>query len=92
MDFDTNYLSVYIEEEPFGEVEVCVAIVGHGVGKWEFWSDTGYEFNEVSDPDLVVQEALDSEGVVVKLPQHLIDKALEIACETYWERYSSDSL
>lgn len=83
-----GYISVYLEEEPFGEVEACVAILDHGLGKWEFWSDTGYEFTEVTQPDLVVQEVLDSEGVVVKLPQPTLDKVLYLATEIYWGRYS----
>lgn len=82
----SDYMSVYLEKEPFGEIEVCIAIVGHGSGKWEFWSDTGYEFNEITQPDLVYQEALNNDGEYVELTKAEIDKALEIANETYWEK------
>lgn len=82
----TDYMSVYIEKEPFGEIEVCIAIVEHGSGKWEFWGDTGYEFNEITQPDLVYQEALNSDGEYVELTKSEIDKAIAMATEQYWEK------
>lgn len=81
-----DYMSVYIEKEPFGEIEVCIAIVEHGSGKWEFWGDTGYEFNEITQPDLVYQVALNSDGEYVELTKAEIDKAIEMAAEQYWEK------
>ena len=85
-----DYLNVYHIKEPFGQLEVCVAIVDHGEGSWVYYSDTGYEYEIFSEPDLVYQESFDIDGNSVELTKREIDIALEIANETYWEKYSDN--
>ena len=85
-----DYLNVYHIKEPFGQLEVCVAIVDHGEGSWVYYSDTGYEYEIFSEPDLVYQESFDDNGDNVELTKREIDIVLEIANETYWEKYSDN--
>ena len=82
-----DYISCYITDDNNVEYEVCFGLY-HGVARWAFWQDTGFEFNIMEEVTLVFQEALNEEGFVVTLHKELIDKAEEIAEETYWERYS----
>lgn len=83
-----DYISVYITDDQGVEYEVCFGLY-HGVGRWDFWKDTGFEFNIMEEVELIFQEAIDPEGeFVVKLSKELVDKAEEIAADTYWERYA----
>ena len=83
-----DYISSYITDDNNIEYEVCFGLY-HGVARWDFWSDTGFEFNIMEEVTLVFQEAINEEGVVVvSLPKDLIDKAEEIAAELYWECYA----
>lgn len=86
MTYD-DYISTYVTDNNNVEYEVCFGLY-HGRGSWSFWKDTGYEFDIEEDVELVFQEALDEEGNTVTISQDLIDKAEEIACEKYWERYA----
>jgi len=93
-----DYLNVYLDKEPFGQLgeaqsrllEVCVAIVDHGYGAWVYYSDTGYQYEIFDEPDLVYQESFDIDGNNVELTKREIDIVLEIANETYWEKYSDN--
>ena len=82
-----DYISSYITDNNNVEYEVCFGLY-HGVARWDFWQDTGFEFNIMEEVTLIFQEAIDEEGNMVKLPQDLIYKASEIAEETYWKRYA----
>ena len=82
-----DYISSYITDDNV-EYEVCFGLY-HGVARWDFWSDTGFEFNIMEEVTLVFQEAVDPHGnITVILSKDLIDKAEEIAAELYWERYA----
>lgn len=83
-----GYISSYITDNNNVEYEVCFGLY-HGVARWDFWQDTGFEFNIMEEVTLVFQEAIDPHGnITVILSKDLIDKAEEIAAETYWERYA----
>lgn len=78
-----DYISVEIDQ-----YEVCFGLY-HGSARWDFWQDTGFEFNIMEEVELVFQEAIDQDGmIVVKLPKEIIDKAEDIAAELYWDRYA----
>ena len=83
-----DYISSYITDDNNVEYEVCFGLY-HGVARWDFWQDTGFEFNIMEEVTLVFQEAVDPHGnITVILSKDLIDKAEEIAAELYWERYA----
>lgn len=79
-----DYLTVYVITEA-GEAEVAVEIINHGVFKTEYWSDTGYEFNMIREPELLVVEAYVG-GEEVALTEAQVAKALDDAYEDYYER------
>lgn len=67
--------------------EAYVEIEDHGVGRWEYWHDTGNEFNEMKQPKLVVVEVLNDQGEVIVPSKELVEAVLEVAFERYWVLY-----
>lgn len=85
-----DYLNVYLVKEPFGQLEVCVAIVDHGEGGWMYSSELGYDYEIFSEPDLVYQESFDIDGNNVELTKAEINLAVDMANASYWEKYSDN--
>ena len=85
-----DYLNVYHDKEPFGQLEVCVAIVDHGEGAWMYSSEWGYDYEIFSEPDLVYQESFDIDGNNVELTKAEINLVVDMANASYWERYSDN--
>jgi hypothetical protein len=83
-----DYISAHILTDNLGEIEACFYVAMHGVGGWGFDDDTGYFFDTLEEPDLILQEAIDENGNIVTLSSIEKDRALAIASEIYWTRFA----
>lgn len=68
--------------------EALVQIDRHGIGHWEYWSDTGQEFSEVSQPVMRLIEVVNDQGEVLAMPDDaLSDSVHDVATARYWTLY-----
>jgi hypothetical protein len=88
---DMDYISAYMQTEKYGQVEGCICVAEEGYGYWGFDDESGYWFEVVEEPDLILQEAIDEQGNVVFLTDLEKEKLLWIASEIYWERYAENN-
>ena len=86
-----DYISAYMETEKYGQVEGCICVAEEGYGYWGFDDESGYWFEVVEEPDLILQEAIDEQGNVVSLTDLEKEKLLWVASDIYWERYAENN-
>jgi hypothetical protein len=79
-DYVTAYLDVNGDEHEYTfEVITPLEYVE------EYWSDTGWDYEIVQEPDLLFIEALDHEGEPYEPTKKQIDEASEKAYSNYYE-------
>ena len=67
------------------EIEVSAKLEYPGAATWDYWEDTGYQFNLISDPTFCEFYAENDDGEEIVLTKQEIVDATTKLVDAYWE-------
>lgn len=82
--------------DSYSEVDMGTLVITFGIidgdGRWVWWDDTGWEFEETKSCKVEFVEAFDLDGDPVVPSKELLEEAEQIAEQMYWSNLMEGSI